>query len=81
MALKSRRHCEGSCSAEPPTRPNTPSAAWLDIEEPEIAPKSTLQEEGNLCPQSGLSRPGVNMNVPWWEGAGAPHPSQHNTAP
>ena len=29
---------------------------------PELAPKSTLQEEGNLCPQSGLSPPGVNMN-------------------
>ena len=44
---------------------------------PELAPKSTLQEEGNLCPQSGLSPPGVNMNTPWWEGAGAaPHPSQ-----
>ena len=40
---------------------------------PELAPKSTLQEEGNLCPQSGLSPPGVNMNTPWWEGAGAPH--------
>ena len=38
---------------------------------PELAPKSTLQEEGNLCPQSGLSPPGVNMNTPWWEGAGA----------
>ena len=43
---------------------------------PELAPKSTLQEERNLCPQSGLSPPGVNMNTPWWEGAGAPHPSQ-----
>ena len=47
---------------------------------PELAPKSTLQEEGNLCPQSGLSPPGVNMNTPWWEGAGAPHPSQGRTA-
>ena len=43
---------------------------------PELAPESTLQEERNLCPQSGLSPPGVNMNTPWWEGAGAPHPSQ-----
>ena len=38
---------------------------------PELAPKSTLQGEGNLCPQSGLSPPGVNMNTPWWEGASA----------
>ena len=60
-----------------PSAPDKVKALFTGaVMKPELAPKSTLQGEGNLCPQSGLSPPGVNMNTPWWEGAGAPHPSQ-----
>ena len=67
----------GAEGASSPPAPDKVKALFTGaVMTPEVAPKSTLQEEGNLCPQSGLSPPGVNMNTPWWEGAGAPHPSQ-----
>ena len=63
----------GAEGASSPPAPDKVKALFTGaVMTPEVAPKSTLQEEGNLCPQSGLSPPGVNMNTPWWGRALAP---------
>ena len=56
---------EGEAEGVPsPSAPDKVKALFTGaVMTPELAPKSTLQEEGNLCPQSGLSPPGVNMNA------------------
>ena len=43
-----------------PSAPDKVKALFTGAVMTRLAPKSTLQEEGNLCPQSGLSPPGVN---------------------
>ncbi|EOD19821.1 hypothetical protein EMIHUDRAFT_255580 [Emiliania huxleyi CCMP1516] len=62
-AVEGRAEPEGLSS---PSAPDKVKALFTGaVMTPELAPKSTLHEEGNLCPQSGLSPPGVNMNTPW----------------
>ena len=47
----------GAEGASSPPAPDKVKALFTGaVMKPELAPKSTLQGEGNLCPQSGLSQ-------------------------